>query len=304
MMLRWLITNYLRQIAHQKVQEAVAGVAQQHAAGEPAARQQMRALRPEIAFVFSTGLEADALLGMLEEKRSARFPQLREHAGRLDGRLVVVAQTGIGPDAAGSGTAELISLHKPDWVVCAGFAAALVEELRRGHIVMADHLVDLDGRRLSLGLKMEPESVQATPGLHVGSLLGVNRLISDPQEKRELGRTTGAIACDMETIAVADACRAAETRCLAIRVISDAIDDRIPQELENVVAQPSLAGKLGAVTGAVLKRPASVAEMWKLRDEGNRLSKRLAKYLGSVARQLDPVQIPRKNETTDDHGTD
>ena len=286
MMLRWLVTNYVRQVAQQRVQAAVTEAVRQRPTDDPEARRQMETVRPEIAFIFATGIEADGLASMLVGRRSVRFPLFRLHAGSLDGHGVVIAETGIGAEAARSATTELISMQQPAWVVSTGFAGALVEELRRGHIVMADELVDLSGRRLSIGLKVDRESIEATRGLHVGGMLGVDRLINTPEEKRELGRSAGALACDMETAAVADACRTAKTRCLSVRVISDAIDDRLPKEVENWVAQRSLAGKLGAVTGAILKRPSSVAEIWQLRDEATKLSSRLARYLRGVAQQL------------------
>jgi adenosylhomocysteine nucleosidase len=304
MMLRWLVTNYLRQAARQRVQEAVAGAVRQGAEAQPQTRREIGDLRPEIAFVFSTGLEAEAMAGLLEERRTARFPSFREHVGLLDGRLVAVAETGPGPDAAGTATTDLLSMHRPDWVVSSGFAAALSEALDRGHIIMADQLADPSGRCLSLGLKMDPESVRTVRGLHIGRLLGVDHLVGTPEEKRKLGQMAEALACDMESVAVADACRQVKTRCLVVRVISDAVDDRLTKEQENLIAQPSLAGKLGAVTGAVLKRPLSVAEMWKLRDEGTRLSARLAKYLRSVAQQLTDTQNPRKTGTIHRHDTD
>ncbi len=286
MMLRWLVTNYVRQMAQQRVQEAVTEAVRPRDVDDAGARQPIETARPEIVYIFATGIEADALASMLDGKRSVQFPSLREHTGMLDGRGVVVAETGMGAEAARKATAELISAYQPAWVVSAGFAAALVEDVRRGHIVMAEELVDLSGRRLSIGLKVDRESIQAARGLHVGSLLGVDRLISTPEEKRELGQSAGALACDMETIAVAEACREAKTRCLSVRVISDAVSDRLPKEVQNLVAQRSLAGKLGAVTGALLKRPSSVTHMWHLREEATKLSARLAKFLRSITQQL------------------
>jgi adenosylhomocysteine nucleosidase len=170
--------------------------------------------------------------------------------------------------------------------VSAGFAGALREDLRRGHIVMADSVTDLAGRSLQVGLTMDPQTVTATRGLHVGRVLTVNQIIRTVAEKRALGEAHGALACDMETTAVAEACRRHKTRFLSVRVISDALDDELPPELEALVNQKSTAGRLGAAAGAVFRRPSSVKDMWRLKEEAIKASDRLAKFLESVLRQL------------------
>ena len=61
------------------------------------------------------------------------------------------------------------------------------EELRRGDIIMANEILDISGRRLSIDLKAE-----AAAGVHVGRLLTVDKIIRDPKEKRSLGEIRGS----------------------------------------------------------------------------------------------------------------
>jgi adenosylhomocysteine nucleosidase len=96
----------------------------------------------------------------------------------------------------------------------------------------------------------------------------------------------GAIACDMETMAVAQVCRRRHVRFLAVRVISDGLDDRLPPEMERMLDQRSLAGKLGAATRAIFQRPGSVKDMWRLQETARRASDRLANFLAGVIPQL------------------
>jgi adenosylhomocysteine nucleosidase len=74
---------------------------------------------------------------------------------------------------------------------------------------------------------------------------------------------------------------------LAIRIISDAVDDELPPEIEHLLKQKSLAGKLGAAAGAMLKRFSAAKDLWKLREDALKASDRLAKFLVGVTQHLE-----------------
>ena len=150
--------------------------------------------------------------------------------------------------------------------------------------------LDRQSGPLSVGFHMNRETLDNTPGLHGGSLLTVDELIRDPQQKRDLHSRYGAIACDMETMAVAETCQAEHVKFLSIRVISDGIDDRLPAEVEHLLNQASFAGKFGAATRAVFKRPGSLKDMWNLRETALRASDRLSQFLLGVISQLQSAE--------------
>jgi adenosylhomocysteine nucleosidase len=111
-------------------------------------------------------------------------------------------------------------------------------------------------------------------------------LIRRIAERRELAARHQAVACDMETCGVAEVCARDQTRFLPIRIISDAVDDRIPKEAEHLLKQKTLAGKLGALAGAILDRPGSIKDLWQLREDAIAASDRLARFLAAVAEKL------------------
>jgi len=193
---------------------------------------------------------------------------------------------GVGQKSAARATVEAIKFYQPKWVVSAGFAGGLDEKLRRGHIVMADDVINAAGETIATDLRLDRESLAATKGLHVGRLLTVDSILREPPERRHLAEKHAAIACDMETFAIAAACRQQRVPFLAIRIISDAVDDVLPPEIEHLLKQKSLAGKLGAAAGAVLKRFSAAKDLWKLREDALKASDRLAKFLVGVIPQL------------------
>jgi adenosylhomocysteine nucleosidase len=239
-------------------------------------------LPTDVVFLFALGIEAGGLVDSLKGMQTARQPHGVEHAGKLAGREVVIVEAGVGVKAAARATTEAIKFYQPRWIVSAGFAGALDERLHRGHILMADEVANPTGERLDVGMKLQT----AGKGLHVGRLLTVSDIVRRPEDRRRLAAEHGAIACDMETFGVARACAEQGVRLLSVRIISDALDDELPPEVENLLEQKTLAGKIGAAAGAVLKRFGAAKDLWRLREDALKASDRLAKFLAGVVGQL------------------
>jgi len=286
MILRWLLASYAHQMTRQKIQETVAQAWQQ-VSGEPVARRPADLPPCDVALVLSTEVEAEGLAKQLEGKVTTRCATFVEHAGRWCDRQVVIAECGLGAAAAERATADVIAIHHPAWVVSAGFAAALAGHLRRGHVLMADRVIDSDKREWTVGLQLDPAVLAEAKGLHVGRLLSVDRLVHDPAQKLALGQEYAALACDMETQAVAQCCQREKVRFLSVRVISDAVDDRWPPEIEALLDQRSWAGKFGAAAGAMWKRPAWVKDLLQLQEQAELASNRLAQFCAGVIPQLE-----------------
>jgi adenosylhomocysteine nucleosidase len=286
MMLRWLLASYAHQMTRQKIQETVTQAWQQ-VSGQSEARRPGDLPPCDVALVLSTEAEAEGLAKRLDGKVTMRCATYVEHAGRWCDRRVVVAECGLGAPAVERAVADVIAIHHPAWVVSTGFAAALAGHLRRGHVLMADRVVDSERREWTVGLKLDPRVLAETKGLHVGRLLSIDRLVHDPKQKLALGQAYAALACDMETKAVAELCQREKVRFLSVRVISDAVDDRWPPEIEALLDQRSWAGKLGAATGAMWKRPAWLKDLLQLQGQAELASNRLAQFCGGVIPQLE-----------------
>jgi adenosylhomocysteine nucleosidase len=303
MLLRWLVNQYLRDAAEGKLREVatevVAGGRLTSATDEPrpspravAASQAIGEGTPpeflpcDVAFIFALGIESGGLVDLLANSETSTHVHGVERAGKLGGREVAIVEGGVGQKAAARATAEAIQFYRPKWIVSAGFAGGLDEMLRRGHIVMADEVVNAAGESIATDLRLDRESLAATKGLHIGRLVTIDSILREPAERRLLAEKSGAIACDMETFAVAAACRQQGVPFLAIRIISDAVEDELPPEIEYLLKQRSLAGKLGAAAGAVLKRFSAAKDLWKLREDALKASDRLAKFLAGVTNEL------------------
>ena len=238
----------------------------------------------DVLFIFALNAESGALTDLLEDSQYAKAASFVERTGTLAGKQIVVAEVGVGAEAAALGTADCLAIHQPKWVVTAGFAGGLDARLKKGHILMADEVVDLAGRSLLPDHKVDRSTASAN--LHIGRLLTVDRILREPQEKLALGQQHGAVACDMESFAVAEVCRQAGVPWLSVRVISDTVDDLLPPEIELLLAEKSLAGKLTTAAAAIINRFSAAGDMWQLYEDALKCSQRLARFLKGVVGQL------------------
>lgn len=288
MLLRWLVNQYVGQSARQHLQQAVvdtlrAGQSGPRGGSESAAQQGNLAPPCEFAVLFALGIESGGTRDLLQGAVTARAGSFTEHAGTLLGKEAVVVDTGVGSKAAAQAAADVIEFHQPAWVISAGFAGALDERLRRGQILMASEVIRPDAEPLAVGLRISGEG---TPGVHAGRLLSVDKLVRTRRERETLAHAHQALACDMESYAIAEVCRQKQVRFLSVRIISDSLEDELPREIEQLLAQKSIAGKLGAAAQAVWKRPGAALDLLKLQDEALKASDRLARYLTSMLGQL------------------
>ena len=305
MLMRWLVNQYFRDAAEGKVRAAVSEFTERaisrRGPSSPAPRAEPTGEAPattsaaegellpcDAAFIFALGIESGGLVDLLNDSERSRHAHGIEHAGKLKGHEVVIVEGGVGQVAAARATAETIKFYEPQRILSAGFGGGLTDDLRRGHLLIVDEVVDERGNRLATGIKLAPESLASMKGVHCGRLLTVDRILRDPAERRELASRHGALACDMETMAVAATCSEHQVPFMAIRIISDGVDDVLPPEIENLVAQKSLAGKLGAAAAAVMQRFSAVKDLWQLREDALKASDRLARFLVSMLEQLPP----------------
>lgn len=238
--------------------------------------------RADIAIVHATAMEMTSLIDRCDRVRKYVAEDLTFRGGFYYDARVAFAQCGMGRKAARKATRALLDAHAPKWILSAGFSGALHPELRIGDIVVGQSLVDETGQELRLDLKMGDDPKR---GLRVGRLLTVDRIVRTVEEKRLLADRHQALAVDMESFVVAEMCREAKVNFMAVRAISDDLSADLSPEILTMVG-PSGAVRLGAALGALWKRPGSMKEMWRLREQGNMASERLALFLGGVITQL------------------
>lgn len=285
-MFRSLITGYLRSTAQRAALDGLqAGLAQPTKGGQPQGDGPGDDLLSpvDLGFVFALGLEARGVLERLEAPLVVRGAQAKVHVGTLAGRRVAVVVSGPGRKAARRAATALLEGHRPGCLLSAGLAGGLDPALAHGDLLLINRVGDGAGKWISLRLNYEPNGDNP---VRAGSLLTLDRVVGQAAEKRALGQQHGALAVDMETLAVAEACQAAGTPLVAARVICDTADEDLPPEVERLLRQRSLAAQAGAALGALTRRPQSAADFWRLRNRAEEAAERLGDFLVGLVEQF------------------
>lgn len=263
-------------------------------ASSPHARQSPPGDEPRepchVGIVFALAQEAGGLIDRLAGCLDIVAAEFKVREGGLARRRVAAIVSGPCRKAAAKATETLIAGHDPRWVISSGFAGGLTDAVGRGDIVVADEIVDVAGNNIRVDVPAELANVDSAEliraAAHVGRFVTVDEIVTTPAAKRALAEAHAAVAVDMESLAVAEVCRRENRRFLSIRIASDAVGDALPPEVSNLMKQKSLAGQFGAVAGALFKRPSSIKDLYRLKEDALIASDRLAKFLEAVVAKL------------------
>lgn len=152
--------------------------------------------------------------------------------GHLNQLTVVLIQTGIGWNRALS-AAQIAAARFPlRLYISTGFTGALQDSIQVGDLVIGQKVFSL----VPMGQKVficdaaftqsAGTAAKAFPGtVFFGSLVTVGQIVGRVEEKRAIARKSDAIALDMETAAVADVAEQRRTPFIAVRAVSDILEE-------------------------------------------------------------------------------
>jgi adenosylhomocysteine nucleosidase len=137
---------------------------------------------------------------------------------------VEVLHTGVGEKACQHNLANFLQGRQPNYLISAGFAGALSDELRAGDLILGKNLSSIPIDRV--------ESALSGLRLHVGDLYTADTMIESPDQRKAIRQATGAIAVDMETKFISQTCAERGIPMISIRAISDTADEPFPAPSE------------------------------------------------------------------------
>lgn len=236
----------------------------------------------DIGILCAVPMELAPFLSRCDRQRSYSDGGFTFRGGIYDGIRIVLVESGAGMAKAERATRALLGVHSPTWILSCGFAGALQPQLKIGDIVAANELVDEAGQELKIDLGMQTDPARH---LYVGRIATVSKIVRTVAEKHALAERTSGLAVDMETFAVAKVCRELQKKFLAFRVISDDLSADLPPEVMSIFGDTG-AVRFGAVIGSLWKRPSSVTDLFRLREQAAQAAGHLADFLDGVVKQL------------------
>jgi adenosylhomocysteine nucleosidase len=179
------------------------------------------AAKEMIAITFALPAESSDFLNLLKEPERNSRDGVETIRGRLHGKAVTLLHTGVGEKVCRGRMDLLFRRERFQYLVSAGFAGALDRELRVGDLVLAENFSSLE-------LRQSPALDLPEDRIFVGKLLTVGGMVDSAEERVRLAAKTGAVAVDMETEFIAEACAKNKTPMLSLRAISDTCSEPFP----------------------------------------------------------------------------
>ncbi|HSS64938.1 MAG TPA: hypothetical protein VLS27_10915 [Gammaproteobacteria bacterium] len=208
-----------------------------------------------VGLVVAMSAEARSLTGRVQPLE--QVVRIAEHAYLRVG--------GVGASAAERSCAALVEAGASA-LVSAGCAAGLAPECRPGALVVPAEVRSAQGEVFSADAEWRVALVAAA-GLRISPLVGavvsVDRVIGSV-EKSALHASTGAIAADMESAAVAREAQRLGLPMISVRVVSDGMDDEFPNSLLDAIdafGRP----RLRPLVNAIVQNPGDAAVLMRSR---------------------------------------
>lgn len=219
-------------------------------------------IQPVTAILGAFHEEVRLLQASLKDRKEQKIQGLLFVTGLLNGRRVVVAETGVGKVNAAMTTALVVQVFAPREILFSGIAGGVNPDLMPGDMVIARQVTHHDYGSITFDKQptqqtMNPvtarlnpqyfpadsallvkaaQAAQTTrfekpvaesrlPNVVTGIVVTGDVFVASAEKVRQLRRDFNADATEMEGAAVAQVCWQFNTPCLIIRSLSDKADE-------------------------------------------------------------------------------
>ena len=210
----------------------------------------------KIAIIGAMDCEISAIKKEMFDLKEENYADLKIFTGTINGKFIILAQSGIGKVNAALNTQYIIDTYKPNIIINTGVAGGISDELDIGDVVIGTYLVQHDFDVTVLGYakgymctgveKDKPtkyycdkelvekfqsclEQNMSKQKIHLGIIASGDKFISGKEIKKEINEYFGAIAVEMEGCAIAQVATRNKIPFVVTRAISDLADGKTVQ---------------------------------------------------------------------------
>ena len=193
-----------------------------------------------LVFIAALQRELRAMKALLDEGTTSEAADALVTEGQVEGRPVALVRCGIGRELAQEATRRMILRARPRAIVSTGFSGALSGDVGGGDLLIADRVTsplsdEAADSKPAPPIEADPylleAAIEAMDGCpvrsHVGGLVTVAKVLATRIEKDTV-TNIATKAVDMESYWVAEIAKEAGVPFLAVRAISDEVDDTLP----------------------------------------------------------------------------
>lgn len=213
-----------------------------------------------IAVSFALPTESSDLVGLLRDRKSDEAEIVW---GKIENKEVAIFHTGVGRKSCAARVDNFLRAQLPRILISSGFAGAASEDLQVGDLLLAENFSDPP-------LLFEAQRILTSSHVRVGKLFTSLTIVDSIDERNEIAREHNAVAVDMETECIAQACAARQIRMLSLRTISDTPRQPFPAPPRALFDIENQRTKVARLSFHLLTHPAAI---WRLIRFGSQIRK-------------------------------
>ena len=195
-----------------------------------------------IGIIGAMDIEVDALISSMSDTQEKVISSVKYVKGKLFGKNVVVAKCGIGKVFAAICAQTMILEYNPTVIINTGVAGSLERGFNVLDVAVAKSVVQHDMDTSAIGdpkglisginviyintdeavsNALKKASVSVGCNVKEGVVASGDKFMADPQEKANINKEFGAIACEMEGASIGHVCYVNNVPFGILRTISD-----------------------------------------------------------------------------------
>ncbi len=234
----------------------------------------------------------------MEIEEQLRHKSAEIWKGRWLGKDIVLLKTGIGGTKARQALTYLLEKYSPELILSIGFAGGTIKTLQPSNLVLANKVLALSpGNEINFS-QCQPVSavdlnsavfqkakeilLQGKDTLQEGTILSVDQIVYNPENKQAIGHLYDVVALEMETFQLAQAAQEKSIPFLSLRAISDSAEE----ELLNVSPMLTEDGNVSFLKAGwfVLSHPGSMKDLLNLKKRADLTTQTLTNALKKLLR--------------------
>jgi adenosylhomocysteine nucleosidase len=221
----------------------------------------------------------------------SNFGDIRAYSAQMtDGELIVLL-TGINGRRAWAEATRVIWDGNVDVCISSGLAGALREEHRPGDVLAAKE-VHATNRKMVIPSDLALLELASACGAKVAdAFYSVDRVLGRSSEKSELGAKADAV--EMESGDIMLEAVAFGAKVIAIRAISDAVEEDLPLDFNRVTSESGEVS-IAKVLAQTAAHPGSIPALIRFARQSRNAAEKLATVLDACIRNLVPADIMKQ----------
>ena len=227
---------------------------------------------------------------VVTKKFSGQDFSLKLYRAEGDGVDVDVLLTGIGwSPAAAENMVEELETRKPDVCISSGLAGALRSDFHLGEILVAARVVRSDtAQSLATSIALVTAAVKSG-ATSVKTFVTNGGIVGDARSKQNMSSFGDAV--EMESFHVLSSVSALRVPSVAIRAVSDTVEQDLPLDFSKVVDR---AGRVrwSKIAKELGKHPGKIPSLIQFGRESRRAAEKLADFLDDYVDDISETSLP------------